>query len=308
MNNNKQPSVAVLMSTYNGQRFLKEQIDSVLSQNNVCITLFIRDDGSKDNTLKIIELYKKQVIFLQGINIGVGNSFMKVLSFSGQNFDYYAFCDQDDIWLPQKIYKAICMIHRYNEPVCYCSNQTLVDSHGNIIKERYTDEIDTGYMRILCNNQVTGCTMVWNKKLQTILISAERFPSYEILRKRIHDVWVAMVASVTGILVYDKNSYILYRQHENNVVGVKKTSLFYEWAKKINNPSLRNGRSSLAKEIIDKYDDLIIDRYKSKKLKLYAYYQDGWKNKIRLLLDNELQKYSEESLLQLKGKVFLNLF
>lgn len=117
-----------------------------------------------------------------------------------------------------------------------------------------------------------------------------------------------MVASVAGKIIYDSDSYILYRQHENNVVGVKKRSLLHEWKRKIKNPSLWNGRSSLAKEIVEKYGDLIIDSHITEKLKIYAYYQNGWKNKRKLLSDDEIQKYSDEPLLHLKGKIFLNLF
>lgn len=302
------PSVAVLMSTYNGQRFLKEQIDSVLAQQEVCVTLFIRDDGSTDGTLQIIKSYGERVTVLSEKNIGVGNSFMAVLKFAGQDFDYYAFCDQDDIWLPDKLYRGINTIYLYNEPVCYCSNQTLVDSRGNKIRERYIEKIDTGYLQILCRNQVAGCTMLWNWELQKILIDEQRFPSSGILKKRIHDVWVAMVASVAGKLIYDSDSYILYRQHEDNVVGVKKKSLFCEWKEKINDPSLRNGRSSLAKEIVEKYEDLISDSQIIEKLKTYAYYQNEWKKKEKLLMDHDICKYSGEPLLHLKGKVLLNLF
>ncbi|MCI8564005.1 MAG: glycosyltransferase [Lachnospiraceae bacterium] len=306
--NETKPSVAVLMSTYNGQRFLREQIDSVLSQQNVRLTLFIRDDGSRDGTLPIIASYGNQVVCIRGTNIGVGNSFMAVLKYAGGNFDYYAFCDQDDIWIPDKLWEGIHAINWYGGPICYCSNQTLVDSEGEKLQERHIENIDTGYMRILSNNQVTGCTMVWNQALNNLLIDELRFPSSEVLKKRIHDVWVAMVASVVGRLVYDPDSYILYRQHENNVVGVKQRSLLYEWKKKIKNPSLRNGRSTLAKEIVEKYGDLILDSQIIERLKIYAYYQKDWKSKRMLLMDNEIHKYTGEPLLHFKGKVLLNLF
>ncbi len=177
------PSVAVLMSTYDGQRFLKEQIDSVLIQQNVCLTLFVRDDGSNDDTLQIIKSYGERVVFLRGTNVGVGNSFMTVLQAAGQDFDYYAFCDQDDIWLPDKLYKGISSICLYDEPACYCSNQILVDSEGNKIRNHYIEQIDTGYMQILNDNQVYGCTMLWNKELQRILIDELRLPSSEVLKK-----------------------------------------------------------------------------------------------------------------------------
>lgn len=304
----KRPSAAVLMSTYNGELFLREQIDSILIQRDVHVTLFIRDDGSNDDTLKIISTYGTQIKLECSENVGVGNSFMNILRTAGCDYDYYAFCDQDDIWMPEKLAKAIEIIHPCKGPVCYCSNQMLINSNGKKIGERYDSDIDTGYMYILSNNPVSGCTMVWNRKLQELLIDDGRFPSAGILKKRIHDVWVAMVASIAGTLVYDANSYILYRQHNGNVVGVRRSSLLHEWKKKIIDPSLRNGRSSLAKEIVEKYMDLIPDKQTIERLKIYAYYQDGWRNKLKLLSDREIRKKSGESMPFLLAKILLNLF
>ena len=94
--------VAVLMSTYNGEKYIRDQIDSILSQIKVNVTLFIRDDGSTDSTVKIITQYTEKysnIKFWVGENIGVGNSFMQLLYSLTDEFDYYAFSDQDDIWL-----------------------------------------------------------------------------------------------------------------------------------------------------------------------------------------------------------------
>jgi rhamnosyltransferase len=125
--------VCVLLSTYNGEAYLREQIDSILAQIDVSVELIIRDDGSKDSTVKIINEYKNQyvnVLILDSYkNLGPANSFMELLYASG-DADYYAFAEQDDIWLPEKLSKAIGIIEHKNidgssSPVLYASNQIL---------------------------------------------------------------------------------------------------------------------------------------------------------------------------------------
>lgn len=302
------PSVAVLMSTYNGERYLDEQIASVFGQQGVEIQLFVRDDGSQDCTLQILEKYGDSIYLIKGNNVGVGNSFYSVLLEAGTSFDYYAFCDQDDIWLPSKLNRAIDAISHTEYPVCYCSNQTLCDKDGKITGNRYSNPVETNYLKILNNNNVTGCTMVWNKRLQKLLTDSSRLPSRELLIVRIHDVWVAMVASVVGGIHYDFGSYIYYRQHEHNVVGVKKKPLISQWKLKIGNKSIRNGRSKLAKEIIQKYGDLIQDTSTKEKLTEFADYQSSFSAKVRLLCEHDLGKYTDEPLWQLRLKIMLNLF
>lgn len=304
-------TTAVLMSTYNGEKFLREQIDSVLSQQGVDVRLYIRDDGSSDDTTAIISEYTEKndnISFLQGNNVGVGSSFMALVRAAGTAADFFAFADQDDIWLPDKLERAVSVLSEKTGPWCYCSNQTLVDSEGNVIRQRHEAAIDAGYMQILCNNMVTGCTMVWNKDLQTLLVRNTEVPSPELLRKRIHDVWVAMVAAVTGNIYYDPDSFILYRQHENNVVGAKGTGRIQEWKKKLRRPELRNGRSELAKEIAANYGDVIKDIAISSRLNGYAAYRDTVKGKLLLLKDNSICRYSGESGIMYRIKVMAGLF
>lgn len=304
-------TVAVLMSTYNGEKYLREQIDSILNQKAVEIYLFIRDDGSSDKTIKIIESYirkQKNIKLFKGKNIGVGNSFMDLLYQAGNKFDYYAFADQDDIWLSFKINMAIEKIGQQNKPILYTSNQILVDKRLNKIGLRYKQAPDVSYTQIMCQNKVTGCTMVWNKSLQRCLCDPKRRPNKEFLTNRIHDVWVAMVASVIGKIIYDKNGYILYRQHENNVVGIRKVNIIEQWINKIKNPKQRNGRSMLCKEIILKYTDLIISKEILIKVKEFAYYSDNLKSKVNLLKNNSVINYSGETYIGFKLKVLFNLF
>lgn len=303
--------VAVLMSTYNGERFLREQLDSILNQKNVDITLRIRDDGSSDGTVAIIEEYRQKHsnIFLdRGENLGVGSSFMRLLYDAGDGFDYYAFSDQDDIWLPDKFARAIEAIGQFREPTLYCSNQMLIDKDKREIGIRYERPINTDYLQPLCINMATGCTMVWNRAMQRLLAEEERRPSKALLRKRIHDVWVAMAASVAGRVYYDNAAYILYRQHENNVVGVRKGSLIKEWRKKLQNEALRNGRSSLAKEILDCFGDRIGYEKVIERLRMCATYQESLKTKMRLCRDEDIMRHSNEGKLMYCAKILMNLF
>lgn len=309
--NKRMNYVAVLMSTYNGEKYLQEQIDSILSQVNVAVDLYIRDDGSKDQTKEIIKQYQNEhrnVFLIEGENVGVGNSFMELVYQAPSNYDYYAFADQDDVWLPEKLIRAIDMIVNEDEPVLYTSNQTIVDQNLSIIKERYDIQPDVSYMQILSSNQVSGCTMVWNRQLFLLLKEEKRRPSKELLMCRIHDVWVAMVAAVIGKIYYDPCSYIYYRQHSNNVVGVRKASVFQEWKRKLKLPVLRNGRSKLAREIISDFGIDIGERIIKEKLEIFAYYNKDIKKKIILLFDSELPLYSDESSIALRIKILVNLF
>ena len=104
---NKKPTVTVLMSTYNGERFLKEQLDSILQQQDVDVRLCVRDDGSTDGTMDILLEYADAIELTIGNNFGVGNSFMSMVYSANLESDYYAFSDQDDIWMPDKLISAV---------------------------------------------------------------------------------------------------------------------------------------------------------------------------------------------------------
>lgn len=303
--------VAVLMSTYNGEKFLREQIDSVLNQKGVNVTLFIRDDGSTDNTINIIKEYMSShsnIKLSNGNNIGVGNSFMRLVYEAPSDYDYYAFADQDDVWLPEKLINALNMLEEGRGPKLYCSNQILVDARLNKIGMRYETNPDISYKQIMCQNKIAGCTMVWNKDLQALLSDETRRPSEELLARRIHDVWVAMVASIIGVIRYQNDGYILYRQHETNVVGVRKANIIKQWFEKLKDPTQRNGRSMLCREVYINYKDLIVSDSIKKQLDVYGNYINNKAYKKELFLkNNELISHTGESLLGFKVKILLNL-
>ena len=186
-------NVAVLMSTYNGEKYIKEQIESILGQENVSVEIFIRDDGSIDHTVDIVEKYDN-INIIRGENIGVGNSFMELVYKVPNSFEFYAFADQDDIWLNNKMEKGIEKIRHQKGPILYCSNQRLIDKYGSEIGVRFNRNPDLSSEKIFVQNSATGCTMIWNRELQNILL--KKRPAKELLYSRIHDVWVAMVASI----------------------------------------------------------------------------------------------------------------
>ena len=300
--------VAIIISTYNGELFFEQQLESLFNQADVEISIFVRDDCSTDNTLNLLEKYSNRLTIIDNnhINLGVGNSFMETLYSVGDFFDFYAFCDQDDIWLENKLSEAILKLERETGPVLYCSNQTLVDKNLSVLGERHKESLNTSYLQILNNNKLTGCTMVWNKELQIALLATENRPSSNLLKTRIHDVWVAMVASVVGKIIYDSNSYIYYRQHENNVVGVRKEKLLSIWRKKLFNSNLRNGRSMLAGEIHAKFQNNISPKI-AQDLECFANYQKSIKYKFLLLKNSSLFKFSNEPKISIWLKIIFNL-
>lgn len=304
----KKPTVAIIMSTYNGENYLREQIESLLQQEEVEVSIFVRDDGSQDTTLEILESYKEHLIFVKddGQNLGIGNSFMEALYQAGLEYDYYAFCDQDDVWLPNKLLQAVEMIGSIPKPTLYCSNQLLVNQDLEQIGLRHQRTLDTSSLQILNNNLVTGCTMVWNKELQAVLIDPKRRPSSALLNVRIHDVWVAMVASIVGEILYDSNAFIYYRQHEQNVVGAKKENIYKNWYKKLRNKSKRNGRSLLAKEIVEKFGD-VVERTLLSDLTRISDYRRNCSSKVALMRNSHLFSASSESRWAIRFKILFNL-
>ena len=222
-------TVAVLMSTYNGEKYIEEQIRSILRQTGVDIFLIIRDDGSSDRTKEILETnYSKynNVKIIYGENVGVGNSFMDML-YDAPDAEFYAFADQDDIWLENKLCKAIekvnAEIEDENTPCLYGSNQMLIDGNGKQIglKNKSNRDINIDTVNLIIRNCYAGCTMVFNRALKKMMSLDNVRPDKKYFETKLHDEWCVSFAQLVGKVIYDENSYMLYRQHENNVVGVK---------------------------------------------------------------------------------------
>ena len=133
--------VQILLSTYNGEKFVEEQIESLLNQDYQNINILIRDDGSKDQTKSIIKRYKtnypEKISVMDDSNIGVKKSFMKLIEQASESADYIVFCDQDDYWEPKKISRLVEVMEKEDQeiPLMYFSKLNIVDSQLNYLRQ-----------------------------------------------------------------------------------------------------------------------------------------------------------------------------
>lgn len=254
--------LAILMSTYNGEKFLEEQLKSLINQTIKSFEIIIRDDGSTDNTVRILKEYEKEysnITVIEGMNIGVSKSFMELLKYN-IDADFFAFCDQDDIWEKDKLENAVNNLKTINNlPALYYTEVKAVDNELKVLfKSNYTG-IDT-LGASFNTTPVIGCTVVMNKMLREKIIG-KKIPDDIVM----HDLYAYRVClAIGGIVVHDRNSYILYRQHENNVVGITKSPLKKMKAYK----KFNNTRSIMAQNILDIYGDDIPENNKKILLKV----------------------------------------
>lgn len=218
--------VAVLLSTYNGSKYLHEQLDSLVAQEGVEVILVARDDGStKDNTIEILKSYKEKFssfILLEEPNCGAEESFNRLCKYAYENVeaDYYAFCDQDDVWDSDKLKCAVGKLNLYSKdkPNLYFSNLKMVDVKLNFIRNLYEDgEVDISRQKTLVQIYTYGCTCVFNKAALEIYCKVDN--------KTYHDNWVYVICSYLGSVVYDSVGHISYRQHGSNLSGSKEGGL-----------------------------------------------------------------------------------
>lgn len=206
--------VAILMSTYNGERYLTEQVDSLLSQTYENIEIYIRDDGSKDRTVEIIKKYQEKntnIKLIEGKNLGFMDSFFELLK-ACDNADYYAYCDQDDVWMEDKIERAVKFLEKtdQNKPVLYFSNSDYYDTEMNFLGTAEKNKIYS-FRNSLVECVTQGMTMVINNfTRETIIKNKPENCLY-------HDWWTYMICSGFGEIIYDDKSLVKYRRHNKSV-------------------------------------------------------------------------------------------
>lgn len=301
--------VLILLSTYNGREFLKDQLDSILHQKYSQIRILIRDDGSTDSTMEILSKYKAaypdKIDLIEGENIGWKKSFFELLRLANEKYkeyDFFAFSDQDDIWLPDKIEKAISELIKLPQgPNLYCSNQYYYKNGYNfgLIRKKKSE---SSYKSCLVKNNATGCTIVFNKKLLN-LISYE-FPSVDIA----HDYWLYMVAVLCGHVYIDDNGYILYRQHDNNQIG-SKSSWMDIWKRRIKSLKIILNDHRIerqAKELLKIFSQNMNQDSREAVTKI-ADYRTNLKNKLRLLDDKGYTLGNKSNDRWLKLKIVLGI-
>lgn len=217
-----EPLVAVMLCTYNGERFLAEQLDSLEVQTHKNWVLIVSDDGSKDSTLDILLKYQAKwplgkMTIVNGPQKGFCQNFLSLACDSSIKADYYAFCDQDDVWLPEKLAVALQLIAANQNiylPFVYCGRTTYVTEelkpYGNSPLFRHPP----GFRNALVQSIAGGNTMVFNLAAKLLIEKAGE------LEVPSHDWWVyLLISGAEGEVHYDPSSYLLYRQHNDVLVG-----------------------------------------------------------------------------------------
>lgn len=258
--------VQILVSTYNGETYLKEQLDSLLNQTYPNMEILIRDDGSTDKTIAIIKEYQKKnsnIFLFAESNIGLTKSFLDLLKKC--DAEYVAFSDQDDVWMKDKVQKAVEALEKTKGPALYCSNQILVDTN---LKPLETNGVipmpRPGFENAVIESMCTGCTAMLNKALVDNI--KLHMPTHAIW----HDWWCYLVASYIGTVIFDKNAYIYYRQHGNNQLGSSRSAfqmIKNKWA------FLKKTRGRLGEQLEDFAKEYHGQDEKKMQLSLCFYYQ-----------------------------------
>lgn len=212
--------LAVLMSTYNGELYLRDQIESLLSQKlSIQFDIYVRDDGSTDKTIEILKEYvdADKIKMIRGENVGAAKAFIYLLK-EVKGYDYYAFSDQDDVWNDNKLQRGIDILTGFSGPALYCTNCQIVNSNlEEIGRNTHRKQPTYSLQAILClASCAQGCTSVFNNKLAKI-IQDYPVPNTFIM----HDSLMTCVcALVGGKIIYDNNPSMKYRMHDRNVFGM----------------------------------------------------------------------------------------
>lgn len=292
MRTNNEPSVLVFLSVYNGEKYLETQIDSIFKQQSVQVSINARIDGTLDHSIDILKKYIAQgyhINIAEGKNLGCEGSFQELIkSCNCEEYDYYAFADQDDYWYPDKLMHAVANLATQEGPALYCCNQEIADDalqvEGLMITEKqYPQVVARMQNNYLLNRH--GCTMVWNKLLQQTISSFETHGYVPV-----HDKWLMLVARCCGVVIVDDFVGQKYRIHQNNASG-KAQNIFERLRKGIWLYWRRDNLSDLyAKDCISQ---LVFRNHGMPEqfVKQVACYKDTMGNRIRLMFTKQVKEY-----------------
>lgn len=218
--------VAILLSTYNGEKYICDQVLSLLNQTYVDFKIYIRDDLSQDNTVSIIENFddSRIILFKGEVNLGFKQSFYHLVSIV--EADIYFFCDQDDVWLYNKLENEIAEILQMDNNIpclvhsdAYVVDSNLVTLYDSFHKyQKLPPWIAHNWTNLLCQNVVLGCTICFNKKARDLYLTNIFFDIY-------HDHLISILVSKYGEIRFINKSLLKYRQHQNNIIGSSRFSI-----------------------------------------------------------------------------------
>ncbi len=258
--------IVVLLSTYNGEQYLEEQLESILRQKTEHqVDLLIRDDGSDDGTIQILKSYEEKytprIRILYEENIGYIKSFFELIQ-KAEGYDYYALSDQDDVWLENKIETAVarCEACACEGPLLYGSSSFLVNDQLEIMGETQKDLKGVTWDNLLIQNFFPGHTQVFNDALCRILKD-----NIDCSKIYVHDFWITYMAFLFGKAIFDNQSHTLYRQHGTNTVGFGRNRM--EWIRERVKRVGNSDNKKIAEQIqyfYEKYQSVMDDALKEK--------------------------------------------
>ncbi len=304
-------NVIVLMSTYNGQQYLAQQLDSIFRQTyDGNITVFIRDDGSSDNTEALVSEYPRKdnrhIQFLKAANVGPQRSFLELIRLAPKA-DHYFFADQDDVWDPDKIAVAVEAMKNRKEPVCFCSNFRHSDTDLTVYEEAalQASPVFTP-LQVIFYNQIPGCVMGFNWALMALL------QKLELENVMMHDSMTLSLAAACGKVIYDPVPRITHRIHGSNVVGHgHKKIVPHKWiAEKLKLLFQKEAYdlSCMARQFLQVAQDQILPEY-ADDLTLLRDFKKSHKNTRLLLRHPDTQgPLTDRTVLSIRCKIFFHLF
>ena len=209
-------NISVCMATYNGEAYIKEQLDSILSQLRLDDEIIISDDSSTDGTVKIIEQIDDPRIMLlkdQAFKSHVYNFENAMKHAKGE---YIFLADQDDIWLPHKIEKMLSQLKKYDLVI---SDAIMIDDHQNVLADSFFTfkHSKKGFLKNFYKNTYLGCCIAFNRRILNLALP---FPK----NINMHDWWIGLIAEIYGDVYFYDEKLILYRRHENTLTTLDRKS------------------------------------------------------------------------------------
>lgn len=218
--------IQILMSTYNAEKYLRQQLDSILNQQtDMIISILVRDDGSADGTVDILAEYgqKYGISILKGDNLGTTRSYYELINARDKKCDFYALSDHDDVWFPEKLKTAHNVIIEsgldVNQPILFASRSVITNEYLTPIGMTRAIPKGTSFYNAMIQNVAAGHTQVVNKVLMRII--ADSYSS----NISVVDWWIYQIASAIGVVIFYNKPLVLYRQHDDNQLGYKANAI-----------------------------------------------------------------------------------
>jgi glycosyltransferase involved in cell wall biosynthesis len=305
------PQVDILLATYNGEKFLEELLESIFTQSYLHFRILVRDDGSSDGTSMILDRYvdrypKKIVRIISPQQLGTKNNFSELMHHTES--PYVFFCDQDDVWFPDKIANSLLKMSRLeNEfgpdtPLLVHTDLKVVDENLQMINPSFWNFAGLkpyrshSLNRILLQNVVTGCTALINKPLLQL---ARPIPPGAVM----HDWWIAIVAAAFGKIATIDRATMYYRQHPSNMLGAKNYDYKITFKELLDKLSMRSRKGKeQAKAFVERFQkDLSKSQEQLLKVFVLQSQCNWWERRYRMLqyrfFNNDLKRNLVEFLL-----------